>query len=537
MASLRIVLAQLNLCVGDIAGNLQKHIHAAIEARDKLHAHLIVFPELGLTGYPPEDLLLRNSFLHAAEDALKQFVAQVKGIYCLIACPHKTVKGLYNACFLVRDGSIIGQYYKQRLPNYSVFDEYRYFIPGEKAFIHVINDVPIGFVICEDLWTEEFVDQTVAQGARVIVAINASPFEVDKHEQRLATLAQHAKRHHIPLLYVNHVGGQDEIIFDGGSMLVNEEGKLCEWAGFYQEKLCTVEMDFSQVQRETKTIVIPLAIERVYQGLVLAVRDYIEKNHFPGVLVGVSGGIDSALTLTMAMDALGQDRVRAILMPSRYTSPISLEDGKILANNLGVQYDVISIETMHEDFIKVLKPIFLDRKPDTTEENIQARCRAVILMALSNKFCSLVLTTGNRSEYAVGYCTLYGDMAGGFAVIKDIPKTMVYQLCRYRNSLSPVISKRTLERAPTAELAPNQKDEDTLPPYAVLDKIIYAYVNQGLSADEIVSPEFDQAMVRKIINMIHQNEYKRRQAAVGPRINYKSFGKDWRYPITNHFKG
>jgi len=531
---LRIILAQLNLHVGDINGNLEKHMRAAITARDDLSGDIIVFPELSLTGYPPEDLLLRKAFLAEANAALQKFTSEIKGIYCLVGHPHTDNQNVFNSCSLIFNGNIIGRYSKQRLPNYGVFDECRYFVPGEASCVLAINGINAGLIICEDLWKIGPTREAAAQGAHIILSPNASPFEIDKHEQRVSVLAKRARYDRLPIFYVNHVGGQDELIFDGGSMVINADGDLCQFAGFFNETLLQVDVDISATPTiASANISIQREEERIYQALVLSVRDYIDKNHFPGVLVGVSGGIDSALTLAIAVDALGKDRVRAILMPSRYTADISLQDAEKLAHNLGVAIETISIESTYQCFLESLAPSFADKKPDITEENIQARCRAIILMALSNKYGHLVLTTGNRSEMAVGYCTLYGDMAGGFAVLKDVPKTLVYQLAAYRNHLQPIIPQRIIDRPPTAELAPDQKDEDTLPPYPVLDSILECYLNQSQSIDDIVTLGFQRDIVVNVVNMIRNSEYKRRQAAIGPRINHKSFGKDWRYPITN----
>lgn len=534
MTKIKIALAQLNFCVGDIAGNLQKHL-LAIDKAKKLGADLVIFPELSLTGYSPEDLLLRPAFISAATNALDELVAKTTGIDVLAGHPHREDKLLYNCCSLIRDGHIVGQYAKQCLPNYSVFDEYRYFTPGNQAFIATIKNIPTGIVICEDVWQQGPIDRVVAAGAKLIIIINASPFEINKHDLRLSLLTNYAKKYHTPIVYVNHVGGQDEIIFDGGSMMVNENGELCQFAGCYNEVVFPIDIDIAQVQPVAR-YQIPNINEKIYQGLVLSVRDYIEKNNFSGVLIGVSGGIDSALVLAIAVDALGKDKVKAVMMPSRYSAEISLEDSISLVKNLDVNYEIISIEPVYQEFLDLLSPQFKNKKNDITEENMQARCRAILLMALSNKFGSLVLVTSNRSELAVGYCTIYGDMAGGFAVLKDIPKMLVYELSHYRNQLSFVIPQRILERPPSAELAFDQKDEDSLPPYSILDRILYAYLNLEKSIDEIVAEGFDRALVTKIINLIHKSEYKRRQAAIGPRINYKSFGKDWRYPITNKFK-
>lgn len=536
---LRIVLAQLNLHVGDIKGNLEKHLTAAAHARDQLSADVIVFPELSLTGYPPQDLLLRKKFIDDAQAALLELTAEIKDIYCLVGHPQPDPRGLLNTCSLIYNGNVLGRYAKQRLPNYGVFDEARYFKPGNTTCVLPIKGIPVGIVICEDVWTPDPIHQAAKQGARLILSPNASPFETHKHEQRLAVLSKRIKHNPLPIVYVNVVGGQDELVFDGGSMVVDEKANLCQFAGFFKEALLPVDITINDTQTsiEAAPITLPRQEEKIYQALVMGVRDYIEKNHFPGVLVGVSGGIDSALTLAIAVDALGKDRVRAILMPSRYTSDISTEDSLAIAKNLGVTHETLAIEYMYQRFLDTLAPIFTGKKADITEENIQARCRAVILMALSNKSGDLVLTTGNRSEIAVGYCTLYGDMAGGFAVLKDVPKMLVYALANYRNQVQPVIPQRTIDRPPTAELAPDQKDQDTLPPYPILDAILELYLNQSLSLQEIVAQGFNEAVVSKIIQLIHRSEYKRTQGAIGPRINHKSFGKDWRYPITNGYKG
>jgi len=533
-AKLRIVQAQLNLQVGNIAENLEKHRLATVIARDQFHADIIVFPELSLTGYPPEDLLYRPAFIQEAQAALLSLAADIKDIYCVVGHPHLERDHLFNACSVLHDGKVIAYYAKQRLPNYGVFDECRYFTPGNASCVFPIQDTQVGIVICEDLWKLGPTRAAKSHGAEIILSPNASPFEVDKHEQRLSVLAKRAKHDNLPIIYVNQVGGQDDLIFDGGSMAVNAMGDCCQFAGFFHESLHPI--DFVKKGRITSApFTVPEPIERIYQALVLATRDYIHKNHFSGVLVGVSGGIDSALTLAIAVDALGKDKVKAVFLPSQYTASMSLEDGKALTDELGVATETISIESTCKTLVETLAPSFAGKKSDVTEENIQARARAIILMALSNKFGYLVLTTGNRSEMAVGYCTLYGDMAGGYAVLKDIPKTLVYKLAAFRNQRGQVIPQRTIERPPTAELAPNQKDEDSLPPYSILDSILECYLNQSQSIEEIVNNGFDRNVVTKVVNLIKYSEYKRKQAAVGPRINHKSFIRDWRYPNTNGF--
>lgn len=533
--TVRIVQAQLNFHVGHLDANLKKHREAIHTAYHSLKADAIVFPELSLTGYPPEDLLLRPSFIQDTLEALHQLAEDIPDLYCIVGHPDLKENKLYNACSVLYQGKIIAQYHKQCLPNYGVFDENRYFSPGQSACIFSLRGIPTGIVICEDLWKLGPTQQAEMEGAQLLLSPNASPFEADKHERRLAVVSKRAAHHGYPIIYVNQVGGQDELVFDGGSMAINAKGELCSLAAHCEEQLNVIELDDQGQIASSVTTTPPTALARIYDVLKLGLKDYVRKNHFKSVIIGVSGGIDSALTLALAVDALGKENVHALVMPSRYTAEISLEDADQLIKHLGVHSETLSIEPTYVSMLETLKPSFVNTTPDVTEENIQARVRGMLLMALSNKFGHLVLTTGNRSEMAVGYCTLYGDMVGGYAVLKNIPKTMVYALSAYRNQLSAVIPTRILVRAPTAELAPNQTDQDTLPPYEILDAILEAYLNHAQSEEQIIAAGFEPATVKRVIRMIKNNEYKRKQAAVGPHINHKSFIKDWRYPITNGY--
>lgn len=533
-ATLRIVAAQLNFRVGDVAGNVQKILAATATARDELHADLIAFPELTLTGYPPEDLLLRPDLHAAVARGLAELTSGVHGIDVLIGYPHREPSGLYNAAALLRNGAIIARYYKQELPNYGVFDEKRYFAAGQNPCVVDIKGVPVAITICEDIWLPRPMQQAREAGARLLLNINASPFQLGKDTTRTELLEQRAREGGMPIVYVNLVGGQDELVFDGESLAVDAAGALVLRAPAFTEGL--YPLDFATGQLITPLpagCAAPLPeAESAYRALVLGVRDYIEKNRFGGAVIGLSGGVDSALTLAIAVDALGAERVEGVLMPSRYTAAMSNEDARTMAVALGVSHSTISIEPAFQAFLDSLKTEFAGLPAGVTEENIQARCRGVILMAIANKKRKIVLSTGNKSELSVGYATLYGDMAGGFAPLKDVPKTLVYRLAEYRNRIQPVIPQRVLERAPSAELAPGQKDEDSLPPYPVLDPILELYVEEDRRLEEIVAAGFDEATVRRVIQMVDRNEYKRRQAAPGVRITQRAFGRDRRYPIT-----
>jgi len=534
--TLRIVQAQLNFRVGDIAYNLQKH-RDAIKKALELKADAILFSELSLTGYPPEDLLLRPEFIKETQHSLEELAKETPDIYCIVGHPLLIESWLYNACSVLLNGKIITQYQKQCLPNYGVFDEARYFSPGKSTCLFSLRDIPTSIIICEDLWKLEPSEKAKHKGAKLLLVPNASPFEINKHEKRFEIITKRAKKHKFSIIYVNQITGQDELVFDGGSMVVNAKGELCHLAKHCEEELSVIDIDVNGNISAQKTITPPQTLTRIYNVLTLGLRDYVQKNHFKSVIIGVSGGIDSALTLALAVDALGKENVYALVMPSRYTASISLEDAEILIKNLDVKSETLSIEPTYQAMLETLKTSFAHTKSDVTEENIQARIRGMLLMSLSNKFGSLVLTTGNRSEIAVGYCTLYGDMVGGYAVLKNIPKTLVYALSHYRNQISSVIPERILTRAPTAELAPNQTDQDVLPPYDILDAILEAYINQSKSSQEIIDKGFDAATVNRVIKMIKGSEYKRKQSAIGPHVDNKSFIKDWRYPVTNGYKG
>jgi NAD+ synthase (glutamine-hydrolysing) len=538
--TLRIVLGQINVTVGDIDGNVERIINAAKQARDELHGQIVLFPELAITGYPPEDLLLRDDLYEHVLRGLEEIKRDVRGIDILVGYPDRNIDGIFNAAALIRDGETIATCFKQHLPNYSVFDEKRYFTAGIEACVVDVHGIRAGITICEDIWMPGPVKQAVDAGAQLILNINASPFHIYKLQERTTVLQQRINEVHVPVVYVNLVGGQDELVFDGASLAMNSNGKVMVSAPSFEEGLYAVDLAIRDENVEPeKGLITPTLKDdaSVYKALVCGTRDYIEKNGFSGVVIGLSGGIDSALTLAIAADAIGAERVEAVSMPSRYTADMSMEDARQEADSLGVEFHVIPIEPAFEAFLDSLADEFRGLPVDVTEENIQARCRGIILMAIANKKRRIVLTTGNKSEMAVGYATLYGDMAGGFAVLKDVPKTLVYRLAAYRNSLEPVIPGRVLERPPSAELAPDQKDEDSLPPYSILDPVLEYYVEQDKSMEDIVKLGYDEEVVRRVIWMVERNEYKRRQAAPGVRITRRAFGRDRRYPITSGYTG
>ncbi len=534
---LRIALGQLNLLVGDIDGNAAKMIAAARRARDELKADLVLFPELALTGYPPEDLLLRPDLGVRVELALGEMLKSISGIDVIVGYPKRQYGKLFNAASLLRGGKVMSTYFKHILPNYGVFDEKRYFADGADPCVLDIKGTPVGITICEDIWERGPVEQSVNAGARLVANINASPYHRRKGQERFDIVARRARGNGVPIVYLNLVGGQDELVFDGDSFVVNGRGELTQRTPVFVEGLYLVEIDTGDQVEPVKSQIMPDLSEEesVYSALVLGIRDYITKNKFSGAVIGLSGGVDSALTLCLAVDAIGASRVEAVMMASPFTSSMSLEDARMQALSLGVKYSFISIENLFESFREALKEEFRGREPDTTEENIQARIRGTLLMAISNKTGKMVLTTGNKSEMSVGYATLYGDMAGGFAAIKDVPKTLVYRLAEYRNKVKPVIPRRVLERPPSAELAPDQKDTDSLPPYSMLDPILERYVELDQSAADIIAAGFDEAIVRRVLRMVDRNEYKRRQAAPGVRITPRAFGRDRRYPVTSGY--
>ncbi|MGH8581830.1 MAG: NAD+ synthase [Gammaproteobacteria bacterium] len=535
--SLRIALAQINLTVGDVAGNTARVIETAARARDAEWADLVVFPELTLTGYPPEDLVLRPGLWRRVEEAMATLRRSVAGIALVVGYPRRAGGHLYNACAALRDGELLAVYHKQHLPNYAVFDEKRHFSPGHATAVVTLQGVPIALSICEDIWVPGTAAQARTAGAGLIVNINASPFHLGKTLEREQVLRNAVTEAGLPLVYLNLTGGQDELVFDGASTVMDAQGEICFRAPPFTAGLFTVTLDMDSVVTPRRSPLAPLLAdeEAIYRALVLGVRDYVSKNRFPGVVLGLSGGIDSALTLAIAVEALGAAKVEAVLMPSRYTAAMSIEDAIAQAETLGVRHHVVPIERPVRAFEESLAAVFAGLPRDTSEENVQARCRGVILMAFSNKRGHLLLTTGNKSEMAVGYATLYGDMAGGFAPLKDVSKTWVYRLARWLNRDARVIPQRVIDRPPSAELAPDQKDEDSLPAYAVLDPILERYVERDETPEEIIAAGFDPDTVIEVVRRVDRNEYKRRQAAPGVRISRRAFGRDRRYPITSGY--
>lgn len=536
---LKIVIAQQNFLVGDLDQNAHKIVQSAQQARDEFKADLIVFPELALTGYPPEDLLLRSDFQKKTFALLTHITQQITGITAIVGYPHINARGLFNAAAVIQNQKVIATYFKQHLPNYGVFDEKRYFTVDHSPCIFDCNGVIVGVTICEDLWYPDVIQQAKHAGAQVVCSLNASPYDYNKATLRAETIQSRAKETGLPIIYSANVGGQDELIFDGGSMAINGDGKISCQAKFFEEELLPVNIEINHSIATISPSPAPATLSTeasIYNALKLGLKDYAEKNKFSGVIVGLSGGIDSALTLTIAVDALGKDRVKAILLPSRFTSQLSRDVSMELINTLGIEYQEYSIESAYSAFVDTLSSMLTNKKSNVTTENIQARCRAIILMAISNETNTLLLTTGNKSEMAAGYATLYGDMAGGFAVLKDVYKTLAYRLADYRNSLGLVIPQAIIDRPPTAELAHDQKDIDSLPPYPVLDQILYQYVELDRSADQIIASGLDQATVLKVIKLVDRYEFKRRQAAPGIKITARAFGRDRRYPLTSGYE-
>ena len=538
MKALNIIVAQMNSLVGDIETNSRRIIDISNSAYQRHEADLIIFPELAITGYPPEDLLFRPELYQRVEQALTNIAEAVKETTVIVGYPKKENNHYYNQAAFIQRGKMIATYAKQSLPNYTVFDEKRYFSPGKLPCVIKIKGVSIGVIICEDLWKKFPIKKTIQSGAELIICINASPFTHDKTYVRRELLAKRSKAIKCPIIYVNLIGGQDELVFDGGSMVINQSGTITQRAKYFSEDLMLIQLDIeNQLKNLTQQPLFlePSNEEKIYHALVLGVKDYIQKNNFSGAIVGLSGGVDSALTLAIAVDAIGKENVHAVMMPSRYTSNTSIVDAKIEADRLNVGYSIIDIEPIFQAFLKQLADEFENLRLDVTEENLQSRCRGVLLMAISNKKGGIVLTTGNKSEMAVGYATLYGDMAGGFCVLKDVYKTLVYRLCKYRNTISQIIPESVLKKEPSAELSKNQKDHHTLPPYPILDSILERYITKDESAEKIIQAGFNRQIVTRVIQMIHYNEYKRRQSPIGIRITQRAFGKARRYPITSGF--
>ncbi|MBK8283632.1 MAG: NAD+ synthase [Ahniella sp.] len=537
MANIRIALAQFDFPVGAIDANADRILALTMEAK-AAGADLILFPESAISGYLAEDLFLRPSFIATCERELARIAPFIQGIDAVIGHPLADGEQLFNALSWIRDGRTLVRYRKQALPNYTVFDEKRYFDAGDQAAVVELQGVRFGPLICEDVWEEFPARRALQAGAEALLVINASPFDPINRARRHQVVAARAKHHQVPIAYVNIVGGQDDIVFDGGAFVAHPDGTLGGPAPAFEDHLLYVDLNPQARRFEPINWPKPETSDdaRLYSALVRATRDYVDKNGFPGVLLGLSGGVDSALTLAIAADALGPKRVTAVMMPSRFTSELSRQEAAAQADVLGVAYHVVSIEQAFTAYRETLAPLFGNRPPDITEENLQARIRGMILMALSNKFGAMVLSTGNKSEMACGYATLYGDMCGGFAPLKDVYKTEVWDLCRYRNTLSPVIPEVVINRPPSAELRDNQTDQDSLPPYELLDQILMRYIEHDKSRAEIISEGFDEATVQRVVRMVLRNEYKRRQAAPGPRITRRAFGRDRRYPITTGWR-
>ncbi|HZP94169.1 MAG TPA: NAD+ synthase [Burkholderiales bacterium] len=553
---MKIAIAQLNCTVGDLSGNAAKILDWSQRAKSA-GADLLLTPELSISGYPPEDLLLRDDFCAACERTVSDLASKVNGIAVVVGHPHVEGGKRYNAASVLRDGRILGTYHKRDLPNSEVLDEERYFESGTAPLVFDVRGVKVGINICQDVWGPEQAaapgaaeppgvrtalgerqapKAARAAGAQLLLVLNASPYHMDKQRTRHEIVRGCAVETRMPVVFCHLVGGQDELVFDGASFVMDAEGGLTHQLPAFEEGLGLVEFRGGKPVPGEIAPELPVE-EAVYKALTLGVRDYLRKNGFPGALVGLSGGVDSSLTLCIAADALGADGVHAVMMPSQFTAGMSNEDSRAMVEKLGVRYSEIPIRPVFDSFLKALAPQFGDRPFDAAEENLQSRIRGTLLMALSNKFGSIVLTTGNKSEMSTGYATLYGDMAGGFAVLKDITKKMVYRLARYRNTISRVIPERVLTRAPSAELRPNQTDQDSLPPYDVLDAIVERYVERDRSVEDILGEGFSRADVEQVVKLLHRNEYKRRQAPVGIRITPRGFGKDWRYPITNRYRG
>ncbi|MCW8933362.1 MAG: NAD+ synthase [Gammaproteobacteria bacterium] len=535
--AVQLCLVQEKFLVGDIKGNTRKILTLSRLAK-QAGADIAVFPELALSGYPPEDLLLRQGFIRQIEAAIEEIAKNTGEMLVVFGSPRLHQNELFNAVIVCEKGRVIGEYYKYSLPNYSVFDEKRYFQAGHKPLVINCKEQKIGIVICEDAWFDEPMEQAQAAGADAIVILNASPYHRNKHQQRLDMLRDRQKKVPLPFFYLNLVGGQDELVFDGDSLVMNAQSELVGRGPDFDSVLLHYQLhaDKQITAIDTRFYQPESELASLYKALVTAVRDYVKGNGFNGVVIGLSGGVDSALTLAIAADALGADQVHAVMMPSRYSAQMSLHDARAQAEIMGVKYKEISIEPTFQAFLETLKEEFTGTETDTTEENIQARCRGVILMALSNKSGRMVLTTGNKSEMAVGYSTLYGDMAGGFAPLKDVEKQLVYALCDYRNSVSQVIPQRVLDRPPSAELRPDQEDQDSLPDYAILDAILRMSVEEDLPKQQIIDAGYDQQTVERVLGMVQINEYKRRQAPPGVRVTQRAFGRDRRYPITSGYR-